>query len=513
MASFDEAAILGFGTTPLPGDNPCGTECAEEEHYLSAQAEVSKLGRVGVEEPSWLQLEQDCLGLLRERTRDVEIASWLALALFRRHGYAGLAAGLGLLDALLRNFWDQLHPARPRRRKARIEALAIPFVDGLWFREHTPKTHEFDSVDACVTRAQALVDAFNQRMPDEPLDFRKFLEGLKTAAAKRPKPDAPVPSAPSAAAGSAVPAEGAGAAPITDVSGATKALLAAATFLQKSDPTNPVSYGVVRVVKWSRVSLPPTAPVQAGAPEASLISALAAQHAAGDWTNLLSSAESVFRTAPLWLDLQRHAAAAMSALGPPYEKARQTVLGLTAALLRRLGDAVYSLNFRTGLPLCSGETRMWLESELGSVEGGSSSGSHAAGNGRLDEATSKARTLAGGGKLKEALRELQGGLATCTQRRERLLWRLRIAQLCSDAGRLQLAAPLLEECYEETRRYRLTEWEPTVAVDVAQALYKCRKALANSAKPPSPEAVERVRESFSWLCQLDPLMALAVEPA
>ena len=40
-----------------------------------------------------------------------------------------------------------------------------------------------------------------------------------------------------------------------------------------------------------------------------------------------------------------------------------------------------------------------------------------------------ARKLASSGKLKEAVTELHEGLLTCTQRRDRFLWRLHIAQL------------------------------------------------------------------------------------
>jgi len=159
---------------------------------------------------------------------------------------------------------------------------------------------------------------------------------------------------------------------------------------------------------------------------------------------------------------------------------------------------------------------MWIESEVIAGQGGGSpggGGGAAAENGKLAEASDKARKLAGSGKIKEALAELREGLMTSTQRRERLLWRLRIAQLCFDAKRLQLAAPLLEECSEEIRRDNIDEWEPTLAVDVAETLYRCRKMLTAGSKEVSPEDERGVRESFAWLCQLDPLAALAAEPS
>ncbi len=93
------------------------------------------------------------------------------------------------------------------------------------------------------------------------------------------------------------------------------------------------------------------------------------------------------------------------------------------------------------------------------------------------------------------------------------MWRLRIAQLCFEAKKLQLSASLLEDCAGDIRRYHIDEWEPVLAVDVAQTLYKCRKTLTLADKAPAQEALQSVRDSFAWLCQLDPLAALAAEPS
>jgi len=66
---------------------------------------------------------------------------------------------------------------------------------------------------------------------------------------------------------------------------------------------------------------------------------------------------------------------------------------------------------------------------------------------------------------------------------------------------------------QEIQRFGISEWEPALAVDVAQTLYRCRKSVAQAEKTPSPGSLEKVRESFAWLCQLDPAVALAVEPS
>lgn len=517
MPTVDENAILELGKKPIDGSAPTGTSVAEDELYITVLAELGKMDRIEAGNPEWFKIEQNCTTILRSKSKDFEIASALGYALFRRYGYAGLSANLAMLTEMVITFWDNSFPDRPRRRKARIEALGDRFSDQNWFRENQPKSDDFDALDACLTRAEALKAALLAKMPDDPPQLDKFIKGLKEHAGKRPKAAAPAaPAASGDSAGASSPGGGGGSfsgGEIADVSGAVNSVLKAALFLRQASATDPLAYALVRVVKWSKMALPDTdaGKFQIQPPETSKIEALTHQFGQGLWEHLLKNAESAFRSEdPLWLDLQRYVCAAMVGLGPPYEKARQAVLAQTGALVQRLGPGVFELKFRTGVPLCSGETRMWIETEALPSKPATKGGSSGT-NGKLEEASGKARQLAASGKLKEALAELQEGLALCHQRRDRFLWRVRIAQLCYDTQKLQLAAPLLEECFAEIQKHRIDEWEPTLAVEVAQTLYRCRKALTAAEKSPTPETIRGVKDSFGWLCQLDPLAALGAE--
>jgi type VI secretion system protein VasJ len=491
--------------------------------YIEVDAEMNKLGRIEAGEPDWYQIEQGCKTILSSVAKDVEVASWYGHALFKQYGYPGLAAALGLLTELVKNFWDGMYPSRPRRRKARIETLADQFTEGEWFRDNQPSGDaDFDALDLCVTRSEELDAALTEKMPDDPPDFKKFMRGLKSHAEKRPKPQEPAPAAaaaPGAEAAKAPAAPTAGGFPagdIQDVSGAVNALLNACTFLRSADPTDPIPYAVIRVVKWSKISMPATeeAKFQIPPPEKTTVEALAHQMANNLWEHLLKGAEAAFRSNdPLWLDLQRYTCAALAGYGPSYEKAKQAVMAATAGLVNRLGDGLFELKFSSGMPLCGGETRMWIETEVLAAQGGDERGGGGTVDGRLAEAMASAKKLAGSGKLKEGLKELQEGLTQCMQRRDRFLWRLSIARLCFDAQRHQLAAPLLEECYDDVQRFNIDDWEPSLAASVADTLYRCRKSLASAQKEPPPEDLKSVRESFAWLCRLDPLAALAADPS
>jgi type VI secretion system protein VasJ len=518
MAAFDETPILELGKGPIPGANPCGSDASEHPDNLLVQAEIGKLDRIEAGPPEWPAVEQAAINILQGQSKDVEVACVLGLALFQRAGYAGLASWLGMIKVMVEAHWDGLFPERPRRRKARIEFVCDRFTDGGWFRERPPKDDDFDALDLSVTRLAELETLLAAKMPGDAPDFKKFSRGLKELCAKRPKlagegQTAAPPSGQGVSAGPAGAAFAAG--EIADRGSALSAVLGAAAFLRKADAADPVPYALVRAIKWSKIELPTTdaGKYQIDPPEASTVEALEHQFTKQLWENLLKNAEAAFRTAdPLWLDVQRYVASALRGLGAGYEKAYHAVVSATGGLVRRLGPGLYELKFKNGRPLCAGETRMWIESEV-STGPAAGSASQAVMNGQLNEAWTKARQLVAAGKLSEAVGALQSGLTACTQRRERFLWRLRIAQLCFEAQRPQLAGPLLEECYQEVQRYGIHEWEPALAVDVAQTLYRCRKSLLTGEKTPSPATIEKVRDTFAWLCQLDPVAALAAEPA
>jgi len=540
VASLDEAPILAFAAASHSG-GPAGIDVADDPDYLYISGELDKLDSLEAQEsakargddpqPNWFEIELRAQRLLETKTKDMVLACWYAMALFHRYEYAGLSAGLGLINEYVKS-WEAIFPERERKKKAQIEALGERFIVGgmsEWFRhkplQATAPADAFDAVDKAVQRAESIRDAVGAKMPDDKPDLAKFISALKGFAGLRPKAEAPAPApAPGATASTgAAPATGGGGGEATytptavaDVSGAMTAIYGAVKFLREADMANPVPYAVIRAAKWAKASLPPPGEARTTLPppEAALLTKHAALFQEGKWEPLLKAAEADFRgNDPLWLDLQRYVCAAMTNLGAPFELAKKSVMALTGALVQRLGPGIFELRFKNGTPLCSGETKLWIETECAVSSGRpSGGGGGAAANGKLTEAYEKARGMAGSGKLAEALAELNEGLAACAQRRDRLLWRLRIAQLCADAGKHAVAVPLLEQCQVDIERHHVEEWEPAVAAEVAHALYRCRKALMALEKQPTPESRERLSGAFAWLCRLDPPAALALEP-
>ena len=111
---LDTDALLA----PIAPDNPCGDD-------LAFSPEVDEIARArladdpsleqgawvtALKEADWKLVGKRCAGLLQTRSKDLQLAVWLAEANAKTGGMRGLAEGLGLVAALCERYWEGLHP-------------------------------------------------------------------------------------------------------------------------------------------------------------------------------------------------------------------------------------------------------------------------------------------------------------------------------------------------------------------------------------------------------------------
>jgi type VI secretion system protein ImpA len=102
---------------PIPGDNPSGvnlysTPLFEQVREARRQDDT---GPQGLWEREVKSADYDTVvrlttDALRNKTKDLFLASWLAEALLHKQGFAGLNDGLKLMHGLLDQFWDTVYP-------------------------------------------------------------------------------------------------------------------------------------------------------------------------------------------------------------------------------------------------------------------------------------------------------------------------------------------------------------------------------------------------------------------
>jgi|JI61114C2RNA_FD_contig_101_373049_length_4635_multi_4_in_0_out_0_5 type VI secretion system protein ImpA len=58
----------------------------------------------------WVEVERICIDILRNKSKDLRVAAWLAEAWLKRYGVDGCVQGLQLLDGLISRFWETAYP-------------------------------------------------------------------------------------------------------------------------------------------------------------------------------------------------------------------------------------------------------------------------------------------------------------------------------------------------------------------------------------------------------------------
>lgn len=102
--------------TPLDGDAPSGPDLEYDADFMALERAVASRGERVVggddaepDEPDWERLVPSALDLFA-RTRDLRVAAILSLAWLRTGGLPGWRDGLALIDAMLGQLWESVHP-------------------------------------------------------------------------------------------------------------------------------------------------------------------------------------------------------------------------------------------------------------------------------------------------------------------------------------------------------------------------------------------------------------------
>ncbi|CRM06825.1 type VI secretion-associated protein, ImpA family [Pseudomonas sp. 31 R 17] len=102
--------------TAVSATSPCGEDMEYDAQFLQLERDAKgqperSMGDsiLPAEPPEWRSIQQQSLDLL-QRSKDLRITHFLLQSTLALQGVAGLAEALTLIDALLRDYWADLHP-------------------------------------------------------------------------------------------------------------------------------------------------------------------------------------------------------------------------------------------------------------------------------------------------------------------------------------------------------------------------------------------------------------------
>jgi type VI secretion system protein VasL len=131
-----------------------GHDPLERGDRAALYAEMAKLHHPACPDIDWRMVEHWCRELLRDNGGDLQVATFLALALTRRYGLAGMAEGVTLLRRLLTGAWDALWPRKATERVDLLAWLAVqlqPLLRGLEVGERDmPLMRNLEADLACL---------------------------------------------------------------------------------------------------------------------------------------------------------------------------------------------------------------------------------------------------------------------------------------------------------------------------------------------------------------------------
>lgn len=483
--------LSALGKQPISTERPAGTDVRYDPTYDELQTEVDKLSSpAATGSVNWEKVGRFATDILMNKSKDLLVASYLAVALIHTRRNDGFTVGLKVYQELVERFWDELYPQKARMR-GRVRAIewwlkkteaALKQVKELSFppdqlaliKENLNRLDYFlgEHLENCPSLAP-IKEYFNWLSPGA--------ETLETDTPTRVLPET-IEEKPAVTVThqQQMPHEEALTKEITSQQEAGKALSdglmkisEASFYLWQHDLATPQVYRLTRKTAWYAVDeLPPAVNGQTKipAPTSQVKNLLFDLRNNGDAEALLKAAETRLPQYIFWIDLNRLAAEALARLGNRFEKAHDAVCQETAFLLHRF-PGLEELSFSDGTPFATPDTRQWLKGIAFQVAESDSaphtatdSATEAGAEAAIEKKIGELQQLVRRGKLIEAMEAVQLKLRFSSSRRENLLWRLSFSQMLVDVGKSRLALPHLEQVLKDIACHGLEEYDPNLAM-------------------------------------------------
>ncbi len=508
-----------LGSSAISEDSPAGADVRYEPEFEELQAEIDKMSAPtasgGVD---WKRVVKLSSEILASKSKDLLVASYLAVGLIRTQGAGGFCTGVKILKDMLETHWEKLFPKKKRMR-GRIAAIE-------WWAEKTEaaleavdvKGLERPRVEQLKEDMEKLASLVSELFPEPPsiMTIQRFVEAIPLEEEKEepppaepsekpePQPARPTPTAPPEAEITS-PKEAERAA-----NRAFQELRQAASFLWEQDKSDPRPYRWRRIATWANVDGPPPATdgkTMLPPPPAQVKSIFEKLHSEADWVALLDAAEPRCSEFIFWLDLHYYAAEAMGQMGPNFEAAREAVCRETAYFLLRV-PGIEELEFSDGTPFADAPTKAWLRdiTLARGEEAGQGTAPLSPEGASLDamvsEELKQAQWLVKKRKLADAVRLLHTRVRESGSRREEMLWRLALCQVLVQAKKVFLAAPHVERIMEDVDNYGVEEWDPELALRALTGALTVYERLGDD------QARQKAESALARIARLDPALAL-----
>ncbi|MFA6012439.1 MAG: type VI secretion system protein TssA [Desulfobacteraceae bacterium] len=481
-----------LGVAPVSKDEPCGRDVRYDDVFSTLQQEMDKLSSPATRDTfSWAMVADQASLILRDHSKDLLAASYLAVALTHMNGAQGLETGSWILRDLLTTHWDNLFPSK-KRLKGRAAAIN-------WWMEKTEAAVEegkiwgFDSENRDVVSVHlTAIDDFLQNHVEEITLMPLIRKVENLSPIDKPSISSKMEASSSSASRTKTTASNMGdmtCLTMTDsddlmrnLNPLFQKLKQAAKWVNQDRLENPQAYRWLRFAIWEPLKTLPVSKdriTKIPPPSPQTIAQIESLYREEDWQGLLMASESALHSSRhlFYLDLNRYSHEALSNMGKKFENARDVVLFETRHFTARLGD-VENLLFSDQSPFAGEQTKEWLKRWVHEGTGNGDFHSGVVGSektGAQEQIAELKEYLSKGGRLPDVVALFQKKINGSSTGKDALLFRLELVKLLALSKHEKIASSQIEHVLDALERHSLDIWEPELAFIALRTVYSIMK--------------------------------------
>ena len=497
---------------PISKDKPAGIDCKQLEIYTPFKVEISKIINPSRESVDWDKLIKESISLLSKKTKDIEIACYLTIALFKQYRYEGFLAGVTVFTGIINTFSDLYFPVgKTEKKTSKLRKIVVNS-----FSKRNSEYLNSNANEAKVTSedTEEIHQIWNQLQVLKPLietisvpppSINELLNIIGEACQKYPMPeDNESEYNDIEEEKTAIEDEDSSSTqktskdkqksttqktkPASQVQQATKGkltidinkydilLTSIANQLRIKNPKSPVPYRIKRLALWDTKEKTPEAKNgQTNLAFTREMSALESLISDNDVTpEKIERLEANVDIMLWWLDLQRGIVQSMEQLGNDYKSPAVAIRQEIKYLIKRFPE-LPELKFKNGKEFADSKTRMWLE-EIASEDGGSEFDfpSYLIDQ-QLKDDIKAAEMLANEDKTQQALSVIQEGLSASTGTKDVFCRKMAAGRFCLNHQRIREAQIIFEHLFQQSKMFHLSKWDPLLFLELCQNFHKSIK--------------------------------------
>jgi type VI secretion system protein VasJ len=535
---------------PLEGESPVGEDIKHDFVFGEIKNEVGKL----TGDIDWEKVVEDSAALLSTKSKDLNVAGFLTLGLFRRDGFGGLNAGLKIYKGILSQFEDSFFPKGKKESKTlKMRRNSLEWLQDenrlvSYIKTTPPKPSDArDIIESFETiteirelieetfkppvKLSRLLNAIGEYRPqaEKELELQKEKEPKEPAGrpenateSENPANEEVASSEPEAVGGEdgndieAKAGEGEESPPPEEEApqpSATKTVPAPAASSSNAisasdDLPEDAFHAMVKISSGLRAENP-AAPVpyrllrlakwekiEAPPPDNTLslhpreVKPIMNQMGSANPESLLNLCETFFANKGIWWLDLQRAVFESLEKLGPEFRRAADAVREETGRLLRRFPELAAMKYKDGMPFADDMTRGWLEDLVAEESSGGKTDQIDDG---IEKELSRAEAIAGEGKLPEALVIIQSQANSAVSRRDAFRCRLKAGQLCLKKGRPTEAGVIFKDLYKTATKIGLAEWEPPLFLDLCIGLEKFFRR--DQAETP-PENIQEIQESI-----------------